>query len=264
MRSLGTLLGRGVRRLWAHRWTFAVPVATLLLPVTLYAVHLPDTWQAKAVVHVRPLQQERIGSALPQAVTESALDLMDTVRDRVFARANLKAALEVLAPQAPCDDPRVLEASAKAFDWEQVGDSTFSVALNSPDRERAAEAVNCLLRAFLERERAEHLRRAESSRAFHARELAEARDVYGAIRTRVEAFRTEHGESLPDRKGAVEAELRRIEAEVTTQGGIVATTRARIEALEVQLAGLASEGLAAGPATSSAREEALRLRLPEE
>ena len=51
MKALFAILGQWIAAGWRHRWTFLVPVATLLLPATIYAVSLPDVYEAKAVVN---------------------------------------------------------------------------------------------------------------------------------------------------------------------------------------------------------------------
>lgn len=265
MKELWLALCRGIALLWRHRWTFAVPVATFLLPATLYAVHLPDVYEAEATVHVRPLRSGSTDNALPRAPADRAEELMATVRDRILTRANLKAVLPIFDPGAPAGDVRALEAIAKTFDWEQMGPSTFTLATEQPDPDRASQGVNVLLETFLEGERADGLRQAESNLAFHERELDEAKKSYDDILTQIDAFRVEHEATLPDRKDAIDTERLRVQIEITAQAGVTAAARLRVQDLDGQLAALVT--YTATPTVGvqmSAAEQMLGLQLAEE
>ena len=61
MTWMGTAIRAAVGAAWSQRWTYAVPVATLLLPATLYAVRQPDVFRARAVVFARPLEGRHQG-----------------------------------------------------------------------------------------------------------------------------------------------------------------------------------------------------------
>ena len=98
MRALLAILGQWIGAAWRNRWTFLVPVATLLLPATIYAVSLPDVYEAKAIVHVKPLSSGDVGSGLPQEQMERPDEVMPTVRDRIFTRDHLEAVVPILIP----------------------------------------------------------------------------------------------------------------------------------------------------------------------
>ncbi len=253
---------RLLRVAWSHRFAFAVPVATLLLPAAIWAVHQPDVYTAEAIVQVQSLQPENIGGALPQETAARPDELLPTIRDRLFSRPNLVATLPLLAPGASPDDARRLEGLAKSFQWRQVGYTAFGVGLQHVDPAVAAKGVNELLRAFLESERAERLRRAERNQAFHEQEFESALAAHRRLTDELDALRAAHADSLPERKSGLEMELRRVEAETTAEAGVLAAARARVQALDEQIAALVTQAPAPGtPDAKSAEEEAVALRL---
>jgi len=262
--ALWTLIRRGFQSLWRNRWTFGVPVVTLVLPAVFYAVSLPDEYEAKALVQVRPLNSASIDYALPQEAPNSTGELMATVRDRIFTRPNLKVALPAIDPGLDPEDPEVLEEAAKAYAWEQMGMSIFELSRRDPDPKKAAEAVNVLLTAFLERERDDHLRQAERKMSFHQGEEKEARSAYDALLVRLDAFRREHADVLPERKDAIEAELRQLQTDITAHVARAVGHRQRTQLLEEQLVALVTQPVTGTGSRVSASEEMYRLQLAEE
>ena len=119
------LLGKA----WRNRWVFSVPVATLLLPATMYALKLPEVYRSTAVVNVQPLVRENPGYSLPRGSTAMPEELMDTMRDRVLTRTNLAAAVPILAPEADPKDPEVIEALSMAFEYERMGGAAFGLSI---------------------------------------------------------------------------------------------------------------------------------------
>ncbi len=264
MSALLTIVYRGFLTLWRNRWTFGVPIVTLMLPAVLYAISLPDVYEAKALVQVRPLNPANIDYALPQEAPNSTDEVMATVRDRIFTRPNLKAVLPTIDPDLDVDDPEVLEGAAKAYSWEQVGMSTFELSRRDPDPAEAADAVNVLLTTFLEGEREDRLRQAERKLAFHEGEEKEAQAAYDALLVRLDTLRAEQADTLPERKDAIEAELRQLQTDITAQVGRSVGHRQRVQLLEQQLVALVAQPNFGGGAQVSAMEEMYRLQLAEE
>jgi uncharacterized protein involved in exopolysaccharide biosynthesis len=261
VRALLIVLRRFFAAVWRHRWAYAVPVATLLLPATIWAVRLADVYEARTVVQVQPLRPENIGGALPQETTSRPEGILGTVRDRLFARENLQAAAPILTDE-PVRGPEALEALSKAFAWELVGALSFEVTCRNEDPQRAADAVNLLVESWLEQERADRRRRAESNREFHEAELEKARAAHREALVALDAFRADHLDSLPERKEAIYAELRRLQAEISTQEGMAAAARTRVQALDDQLVLLEAEQPTTDAArVASAGEQALRFQL---
>jgi len=264
MKALLALLGGALGFAWRNRWTFLVPVATLLLPATIYAVSLPDVYEAKAIVRVSPLSPGTSGSTLPQERADTVDEVMPTIRDRIFTRGNLERVVPVLHPEVETFDTLWLEEMAKSFAWEQTGSSTFEVSNRNPDPARAAKAVNLLLETFLEGEREERERRAQRDLTFHEAELERSRGEHAAARDRVSAFRAEHEDTLPDRKDAINGELSRLQVQIATEMGVEGAARQRLQMLDDQLITLASQPLPAAGSRTSAMEESLQLQLAEE
>lgn len=265
MRALLAILRQFFGAAWRNRWTFLVPVATLLLPATIYAVSLPDVWEAKAVVHVKPLSSGDLGSGLPQEQMERSDEVMPTVRDRIFTRDNLQAVVPILLTDAGDEvDPLVLEEMAKSFAWEQTASTVFEVTHKGTDPVASKNAVNRLLETFLEGERRDRQRRAESSLAFHEKELANARETYAKTSDELERLRRENEDTLPERKDAIQGELARLQMQIATQMGLEAAARQRTQLLEDQIVALNDAPLAPQPGRTSALEESLGQQLSEE
>ena len=265
MKALLAILGQWIAAAWRNRWTFLVPVATLLLPATIYAVSLPDVYEAKASVHVKPLSTGEVGSGLPREQTERPDEVMPTIRDRIFTRDNLEAVVPILIPDSGGEvEPLVLEELAKSFAWEQTASTVFEVTHKGPDPVASTDAVNRLLETFLENERQDRQRRAERNLAFHEGELKKARTDYGAKTDELARLRAEHEDTLPERKDAIQGELSRLQTQIATQMGLEAAARQRVQLLEEQLVTLNDKPLTTAPMRTSALEESLALQLAEE
>lgn len=265
MKALLAILGQWIGAAWRNRWTFLVPVATLLLPATIYAVSLPEVWEPRAKVHVRPLSTGDVGSGLPQEQTDRPDEVMPTVRDRLFTRGNLETVVPILIPEAQgAVDPLVLEEMAKGFAWEQTASTVFEVTHTGTDPVASTDAVNKLLETFLEGERQDRQRRAERNLTFHDTELKKAREEYRQKADELAQLRAENEDTLPERKDAIQGELARLQMQIATQMGLESAARQRVQLLEDQLITLNDQPVSASPMRTSALEESLALQLAEE
>ena len=265
MKALLAILGQWIGAAWRNRWTFLVPVATLLLPAAIYAVSLADLWEAKAIVHVRPLSTGEVGSGLPQEQADRPDEVMPTVRDRIFTRGNLESVVPILIPDAQGNaDPLILEGMAKSFAWEQTASTVFEVTHKGTDPVASADAVNRLLETFLEGERQDRQRRAERNLTFHEGELDKARKEYREKSDELAHLRAEHEDTLPERKDAIQGELARLQMQIATQMGLESAARQRVQMLEDQLITLNDQPVFNGPTRISAIEESLQLQMAEE
>jgi len=256
---LGSLLARA----WRQRWTVLVPIATCVLPATIYALRLPETWEATALVHVRVVRPEHIGRGLPEEREAMPEEMLATVRDRLLARESVEAAAPILHPRHGAADPKTLDGVRSSLRYEQKGSSAFGVSLSAPSSGQAFKATNALVKAFLESERDARLRRAEGQLAFHEGELASAQRDYDGILTRLDELRGLNAGSLPERKDAIQNELQRIAADMASRDALIAGARTRIQALDDQMSALDTTTPRGGPQTTGAAEEALRLQLAE-
>jgi uncharacterized protein involved in exopolysaccharide biosynthesis len=204
---------RASRAVWARRWTFGVPVATLLLPATVYAVRQPDVFEAKAFVTLRSVRPENVGAggALPQKSETRLEHVVTSARNRLLTHGNAAAVAPVLYPDRPLDGAAVNAVKGRV-DFDQVGEGAFTVSITDRDASRAARAVNALLDAFLESERRELLVPARRRAEFMERELEKAQAAFADARERYEEFRALHPDSMPDQKDAVVERLRRLES----------------------------------------------------
>ena len=258
-----SFLGNLLQRMWRQRWTVLIPVVTCVLPATIYALRLPETWEATALVHVRVVRPEHIGRGLPEEREAMPEEMLATVRDRLLARESVQAAAPILFPDRNLDDPKTLDGVRASLRYEQKGSSAFGVSLNAPTADQAFKATNALVRAFLESERASRLRRAESKQGFHDTELAAAQREYEQILERLDALRARYAGSLPERKEAIQNELQRIAGDLASRDALITGARTRIQALDDQMGALDTTTPRNGPQTTDAAEEALRLQLAE-
>jgi uncharacterized protein involved in exopolysaccharide biosynthesis len=262
--GIGHSIGRVAAAAWRYRWTFAVPVATLLLPATVMAVRLPDTYRATALVQVRPPRPESITSALPQETEQRPDEVLATLRDGILAHDNVVRIAPLLHGGADGTgvEPKIVERLRQRVDYERVGSSAFTVSVEHVDPDAAARAVNLLLESFFDAERARLLGRAEAREAFHLGELEQAKKDMAASQAALDAFREQHRETLPAQKDAVGEELRQLAQRKGIQEAIASSARARLDAIEQMLIvdPTARRGTDPVPVTS-AEVERLRTRL---
>ncbi|MDJ0521338.1 MAG: hypothetical protein QNJ90_04615 [Planctomycetota bacterium] len=263
MTTTPSFFGSLIRRALRHRWIVLVPIATCVLPATIYALRLPETWEAMALVHVRVVRPEHIGRGLPEEREALPEEMLATVRDRLLAREPVEAAAPILFPDESLQDPDTLDGVRGAFTYEQKGTSAFGVSLTAPTSGQAHRSTNALVRAFLESERATRLRRAQSKLTFHEGELETANKDYAETLVELDALRNRNAASLPERKDVLQNELQRIATEIASQDVLIAGARTRIQTLDDQLATLDTAATKTTPQTTGAAEEALRLQLGE-
>ena len=200
MTWMGAAVRRAVGVAWRHRWTYAVPVATLLLPATLYAVRLPDMFRARAVVYVRPLESAHTGGALPEQRAAATHEMVQTSRDRLLTNANAAPVVPILYPGRSPQDPQALLGVKGRMLWDRAGDSSFAVSLEDTDPKRAADGVNAMLKAFQENERGVKLSREEGTLKSLEKERVAIQAENTAALSKIDAFRADHADTLPDQK----------------------------------------------------------------
>jgi len=252
-------------RLLAHRWTYALPVATLLLPATIYAVRMPDTYQARALVRVREMSTGEYGSRLPTEQGARAFATVSTVRDRLITMRTLQAIMPILAPATPADDAVALDKLKERIEFDRMSDYSFSIAISDQSADRASEATNKLLQTFLSEEREPLLRRARDRRAFYDREVADATEAHIATSRALSRYRNEHADVLPELKDVVSNELTALRAEARVQTQLAAAARRRADFLSEQIA-RGGTTTPKGPlsASTSADEKRLEQQLTEQ
>lgn len=260
----GTAIRSAVRVAWRHRWTYAVPVATLLLPATLYAVRQPDVYRARAVVFVRPLDSAAVGGALPQERAAQTYELVQTSRDRLLTNANAAAVVPILAPGVSPGDPAALQGVKARVQWDRAGDSAFAVSLEDTDPRRAAAAVNAMLKAFQENERKLKLDAAEGLQRSHEGLLAGVRADQERVLARLDEFRAQHADTLPELESTLTNELSQLRSEITWQEQSAGAARSRAQFLSEQIT--RSSAAAAEPAgrRATAEEDKLEAQLKEQ
>jgi uncharacterized protein involved in exopolysaccharide biosynthesis len=190
-------------------------------------------------------------------------EMLATVRDRLLSREATEAAAPILFPEKDLEDPGTLDGVRGAFSYEQIGTSAFGVSLTAPSSDQAFKSTNALVKAFLESERGQRLRRAQNKLAFHNGELETASDEYTKTLARLDTLRGDNAASLPERKDLMQNELARIATDIAAQNVLIASARTRIQGLDDQLAALDTTSAKGTPQTAGAAEEALRLQLAE-
>lgn len=264
MTWMGTAVRAAVGAAWRHRWTYAVPVATLLLPATLYAVRQPDQFRARAVVFVRPLEGGGSGGMLPQERAAQNYEMVQTSRDRLLTNANAGPVVPLLYPGHAPADPWALGAVKGRVLWDRAGDSAFAVSMDDTDPQVAAKAVNALLKSFQENERAEKVVLAEGPLRSLERQLAVAREDQDKARRALDAFRTVHAEVLPEQESPITQELAQVRSEITWQDQSASALRARAQFLGEQITRWGSTGAESTNRRVSAEEDKLKAQLDQQ
>jgi uncharacterized protein involved in exopolysaccharide biosynthesis len=259
--GLWTALRTALALAWRHKWTYGVPVATLLAPATILALRLPDTYEATAVVQVRELTGGDDRGLLPGERSAQGYALVAMARDRVLARENVRVLAPLLQPGADPGDAKVLEEIAARVEYDRLSDYAFQLSITDTSSERAAGAVNLLLETFLESERRDPLERAESNLAHYRKELAGAQVAYDEASKEYEAFRASHADTLPDKKDSLAAHLAGLLAQRSEVQGRVARHRERVGELEQDLAKPPAES---GPPVAGARVQRLQQQLSDQ
>lgn len=214
MSGLSALVRKVAAAAFERRWIFAVPVATLLAPAALYVVRLPDTYTARAGISVRQVNAERVGVALPTTQDFRPEQILATARDRVLQAPNVAAMVPVLWPKGnPADDWTIEQARGRVM-YDQAGDTRFSLSIVDTSPTRAAEAVNTLVDAFIENERAARLAVVERRRDFLETEAKRARDAFDVVLAEKDAFRRAHPDTMPDQRDTITSDLHRVEQEM--------------------------------------------------
>ncbi len=254
-------IGRGLGLAWSHRWLFAVPVATLLLPVTIYAIRLPDTYQAAAVVRATEYSSGDTARDLPGQRSGQVYQTAATARDRLYSSEVLRAVVPVLWPDADPKDYRIVEDLSKIVEYDRLTDFSFEVAITDTDPETAKTAVNTLVKAFLEEERKGPLRRAETQKKFFEGEAGKAKTVFLEIAGKLDTFRTENAATLPEAKDAIDQELATVRTELLLQKQLATSAQRRVEFLTEQLTrrGMEDPGSVARPTTADEKQLELQL-----
>jgi len=241
-----------------------VPVATLLLPVTIYAIRLPDTYQAAAVVRATEYSSGDTARDLPGQRSGQVYQTAATARDRLYSSDVLQAIVPVLTPDEDPKDYRVVEALGKRVEYDRLTDFSFEVAITDTDPERAKKAVNTLIKAFLEEEREGPLRRAETQKKFFESEAAKAKETFLEIATRLDAFRTKHAATLPQAKDSIDQELATVRTELLLQKQLATSAQRRVEFLTEQLTRRGMEDPGGGSRPTTAEEKQLEMQLSNE
>jgi uncharacterized protein involved in exopolysaccharide biosynthesis len=253
-----SLVGEGLRLAWRHRWTFGIPVATLVFAATLWAVHQPDVYRASATVYVTRVNPERVGSALTQGEEARSEQMIANARDRVLAQQNVVAMLEVLQPDSPADDPVVRTRAKERVRFDQVGDTAFRLSIEDPSPDRAAKAVNTLVASFLAAERGGRVRKARDRADFLRGEADAAGALASAHRATMDRWRAEHRDF--DRRESLAADLARVESAARDKEAQATNARRLLQEYEKLIRQPAAPGNTA-PAPQSAEEEQLSLKL---
>lgn len=255
------IVGEGLRLLWRNRWTFLVPMATLLLPAALWAVHMPDTYRAFSTVYVRRVTPEKVGSALSQGEEVRTEQLIVTARDRLLARPGILAMLKVLKPDADMKDPVTVVRARERVQIDQMGDTAFRVSIEDVSPERSANSVNTLVTTFLESERADRLEKAKQRADFLAGEAAAAKAREKALNDRLDEWREEHATTLPEQREWLAAEITRAESAARDKELQATNAKRLMQEYDKLIRQAPTQSPTPAGSTMSAEEEGLTLKM---
>lgn len=238
MDEFNQALGHFLATVWKHRWTFGVPVALMCVPATLHLVRQPETWEAQLLVHAQPLQAKSAGDVLPRILDPRPSDAVDHAGAVLLEQRHVVAAAAVLAPGAGPSDRRALARVAGKFAYAREGGQAFSVTCTDTSPRRAADAVNALVRSFLDNEREVRRKRAEGFLRFLEGERQDAEDTLAATRGRLADFNAAHADSLPEDEASLVRKLTLLVAQRQVAETDVRDRGARAEDLAERLAAL--------------------------
>ena len=216
--------------LWAWKWTYLVPIATLLLPATVYALRLPDTYDATAVVQIT----EKISAHTRVAATTdrdmAAFSLINQTRDKILAPKNAIALLPYFDPTGDPEDQALIKKLRQRIEWNRLGDNAFSVRCTHTSGETAAGAVNALCDAFTESAKADEVMKARKVHTTAIEELRDAERVQEEAVKALSAFYEEHAN-----RGANDLDFKRLETELSAQRNRIATLETRRAKLKTEI-----------------------------
>ena len=264
MTWMGAALRAAVGTAWRHRWTYAVPVATLVLPATLYAVRQPDVYRARAVVIVRPLENAAVGGGLPQERASQTYELVQTSRDRLLTFANAGPVVPILYPGHASNDPWALESVRGRITWDRAGDSAFAVSLEDTSPQVAADAVNGVLKAFQENEKKLKLDAAEGLQRSYETQLSALQTEAQGVVERLDDFRARNADVLPELEATISNEIGQLRSEVTSQDQAASSARSRAQFLGEQITRWSATATEAPARRTSAEEDKLKAQLDQQ
>lgn len=202
---LWAALAAGGRRLWSFRWTFGIPMATLLLLAALYAVRKADYYEAVALV--RAVEQSGGRSVLPGEREPRAKQLVAMAFDRILTGPNLTSASKRLEDYVR--DPAVVAPPeiAARYVIEKKGEFHFTVAALDEDPELAAHMVNELLDAALDGEKERIQEKAKQRIEFWDRTTREKTFELENAQRDLGQFDIDNAETLPEKAVTVEQNI---------------------------------------------------------
>ena len=251
---------RAFGALWKWKWTYLVPVATLMLPAVIYALRQPETYKATAVIQINEMQGGSEG-VLPGSRDKTAYALVNQARDRLLTSENMKAVVPVLAPAADPNNLAVLQQVAKSIEFDRMGDNAFSVSVIHEDPVVAARAVNAGVNAFAENEKRGPVEESRRKKEHAELQLKRAKEEYGLALAELNAFRDKHIEARGSVQENLRAELQNVRNSKQNLQTRLNGWQAQLDKLNQALADGHASRTTAGKRPDSAGEIAAKTRL---
>src|SRR5690606_39401497 len=170
-----------------------------------YVLSLPSSYEATGTILVK--SPEILATLAPTTESIGALARLQVMQqelltyDALLALAkqhNLYQDAEVLSSDSLVADLRDRIAFSPVIFGGNANAVGFSVSYTAEEPELAAKVTNDLIQAILQRDLNERASRAAVAVSFFEGEVAKLGEDLTAIEGRVQAYKTEHLEALPD------------------------------------------------------------------
>ncbi len=250
--------GHLIASLWKYRWTYLVPIATLLLPATIYALRLPPTYDAEAFVQVTEMRDADRRSDVVAHRSMSDNKLVSLARNKILKTENLKALVPWLAPEGSEDDKNLLLELAERVEYDRLGPQLFKIKITDEDPLVAKNAVNALVYKFAEGERAGPLAKAKSSEEFFREQRDAASKEAERAGKAVHTFLKSHPDVQEGQREFLDKQLQSTQTQIQNLLTLASTYKAQEEEYRRKLTG--GEGAASNQKTRPDSTEEIRLK----
>lgn len=222
-----------------RRWHFLIPTLLVTAGFVAAAYLLPPRYRAQALLAVEPSATAVEGT--PAAQDEFAGQL-ERATEGVKRRSLLEPVIRhfELYPgrEGAGVAERELEAMRSRITVQARGPSTFSLAFEDRDPERAARVAERLAERLIENAGAERQERAGSTAEFVGGRLESLRRRIAEREAEIEAYKQRHAGELPEKDTSLLALLDNSQQRVQDNAATIAQLEARRSAVERELSEL--------------------------
>jgi polysaccharide biosynthesis transport protein len=260
-----------LRALKRRKLFFLIPVLVLAPAITLFTLHMPKRYKARALVGSAPAISGLPSFARPDAlVTLNAQDQLRAIKDTLLTTAVLERVIrefhlyDIPPDRAP---EAIIEAMRKRIEIQLEGPEAFYVGFEGSSPGEVMKVANRLAGLFLERKADMRGKRVEQEDTFLDAEVArletQVREQEGSLKV----YKQSAAQGMPERLTANLKQMETIQGQIQAKTDQITEGEARKSALTEEINALASQGVLESepPAKTTAETtlDQLRLRLNE-